>query len=210
MVIKIGIIAFKDVEELDLVGPWEVFQGAQFIDSDFECEILSFDGEGVDAAKGMYFGVHGSMRAEACYDILLLPGGKGSLALMQDEAFLACLMAMTKNALWVTSVCTGSLVYGQMGLLEGRDCTTYHACYDALQEMNSLGRVLRGRRYVRDGKYVTAAGVSAGIDMALWLLGEIKGAAFARQVQQHIEYFPEPPYADVVNESVSDTCKING
>ncbi len=207
MTIKIAIVAFKDVEELDLVGPWEVFRGAQFIDSDFECEILSFDGEGVDAAKGMYFGVHGSMRdavqADACYDILLLPGGKGSLALMQDEAFLACLLAMSIKATWVTSVCTGSLVYGRMGLLDGRDCTTYYACCDALQEMNGVGRVWRDRRYVRDGKYVTAAGVSAGIDMALWLLGEIKSPAFTRQVQQHIEYFPEPPYADVVNESVS-------
>lgn len=198
MTIKIGLIAFKDVEELDVIGPWEVFQSAAFIDSDFECEIISFDGKGIDAAKGLHFDVHGTMNADACYDILLLPGGKGVFPLMENETFLKCLMAMTKNATWVTSVCTGSLVYAHMGLLDDRDCITHHGLINKLKELLNGGRIIQGSRYVRDDQYVTAAGISAGIDMSLWLLGEIKSPEFARQVQLYMEYFPHPPYEDVV------------
>ncbi len=198
MTIKIGLIAFKDVEELDLIGPWEVFQSAAVINADFSCEIISFDGKGIDASKGLHFDVHGVMQADSCYDILLLPGGKGVYALMQDEAFLACLMSMTKKATWVTSVCTGSLVYAHMGLLDDRDCITHHGRIDELRALLNGGRVIEGSRYVRDGHYVTAAGISAGIDMSLWLLGEIKNPQFARQVQSYMEYFPHPPYSDSV------------
>ncbi len=201
MTIKIGLVAFKDVEELDLIGPWEVFQSAALIDADIECEIISLDGKGIDAAKGLHFDVHGSMQAametESSYDILLLPGGKGVFPLMEDKAFLKCLMAMTKNATWVTSVCTGSLVYAHMGLLDGRDCITHHARINDLRKLLNGGRIIEGGRYVRDGNYVTAAGISAGIDMSLWLLGEIKNPEFARQVQLYMEYFPDPPYSDL-------------
>lgn len=200
MTLKIGLIAFDGVEELDLVGPWEVFQSANVIDSGIDCKIVSFDGEGVSAAKGLHLGVHGIMKADSRYDVLLLPGGEGVVALMDNPDFLSCLMKIAEQSTWVTSVCSGSFVYGRMGLLDGRQCTTYHAIIEKFQEMNAGARVIRNRRYVQDGKYVTAAGVSAGIDMSLWLLGQIKSPQFAREVQQYIEYFPEPPYAEIEAE----------
>lgn len=194
--LKIGFIAFNGVEELDLVGPWEVFQSAHAIDSDFDCEIISLDGNYVDAAKGMRLGVHAVMKADSRYDVLLLPGGKGVLALIKNNEFLSCLMEIVKKSTWVTSVCTGSLVYARMGLLDGRQCTTHRACIDQLQEIMNGGNIIRDKRYIRDGKFVTAAGISAGIDMSLWLLGQLKNPQFAKQVQEYMEYFPEPPYSD--------------
>ncbi|MFL0798564.1 MAG: DJ-1/PfpI family protein [Cellvibrionaceae bacterium] len=193
---KIGIIAFNDVEELDLVGPWEVFSSAQSMSEEITCEVISMDGLGVNAAKGMYFGVHGRMKTDTRYDVLLLPGGTGTRALMKDTAFLTCLSEIASNAALVTSVCSGSLVYAHMGLLDGHDCTTHHLCFEELEKFESLGNIVKDKRYVQSGKYVTSAGVSAGIDMALWILAEITNIEFSKKVQKYIEYYPAPPFSD--------------
>ncbi|MCJ8311580.1 MAG: DJ-1/PfpI family protein [Saccharospirillaceae bacterium] len=194
MTINIAIIAFNNVEELDLVGPWEVFQEAANLDKRFQTQVISLDGKGVMAAKGLFLGVHGSMQTNKKYDVIVLPGGVGTDALIQNKTFLECLTTLTTQATWVTSVCTGSFVYAHMGLLKGRKCTTYYdACY-GLETKGQTGEVLRNTRFVQDGHVVTAAGVSAGIDMSLWLIGQLMTTDFARDVQQKIEYFPEPPY----------------
>ena len=190
------MILFNGVEELDVVGPWEVFQEAAQLNNNFSCRMISYDGKDVSAAKGLQMGVHGSMAEDLIYDLILLPGGRGTRALMKNEAFLARLHVLAKNATWVTSVCTGSLVYATAGLLANKKCTSHHAACDALEALNMTGEVLRNIRYVQDDKYITAAGVSAGIDMSLWLLGQIEEPAFAKKVQHAIEYYPQPPYAE--------------
>lgn len=195
MAYSVGIIAFDGVEELDLVGPWEVFQGARKLDNNsFVCEIVSINGKPVAASKGMTFGVHATLTQKA-YDILILPGGRGSHEQVADPAFLNTLTRLAEKAVWVCSICTGALVLAQAGLLQGRCCTTYHSYLDALEQSGKTGRVMRDARYIRDGNVLTSAGISAGIDMSLWLVGELQGEEFARRVQQYIEYFPEPPYA---------------
>jgi transcriptional regulator GlxA family with amidase domain len=98
------------------------------------------------------------------------------------------------NCTWVTSVCTGSLVLEAAGLVDGRKVTTHWAMLDHLRTKGSV-TVLDERRYVRDGNVVTAAGVSAGIDMSLWVVGQLYGVDHARAVQRMMEYDPAPPYA---------------
>ncbi|MET9951199.1 DJ-1/PfpI family protein [Streptomyces sp. NPDC006339] len=124
-------------------------------------------------------------------DIVLVPGGPGSREAMHDPEILAWLRAADATSTWTTSVCTGSLILGGAGLLTGRRATSH---WLALDELAPLGAEPTGERVVFDGKYVTAAGVSSGIDMALHLLGRIGGDETAQTVQLLTEYDPQPPY----------------
>jgi transcriptional regulator GlxA family with amidase domain len=124
-------------------------------------------------------------------DILVFPGGYGTRPLMKDERMLDWVRRVHEGTQWTTSVCTGSLVLGAAGLLDGLEATTHWASIDTLA---STGAIPVKRRVVAQGKIVTAAGVSAGIDMALWLAGQIAGDDVAQAIQLGIEYDPQPPY----------------
>ena len=106
------------------------------------------------------------------------------------------LRKVAAKATWVTSVCSGSLVYARAGMLAGRKCTSHHSYLDFLAQLSPTSEVIHNSRYVQDGNMVTSAGVSAGIDMALWLVGQVITPDFAREVQHNIEYYPAPPYGD--------------
>lgn len=192
---SVGIILFDDFEELDAIGPWEVFRVAEEISKgELTCEMTSLGGEKIIAKKGLSVDVPNILTRDSRYDLMLLPGGEGSRALMTDEAALEILKQVAAKATWVTSVCTGSLVYAKAGLLEGRKCTSHHSCLDFLAKISPTSEVQAKTRFVQDGNIVTAAGVSAGIDMALWLVGQIFTPDFAREVQNFMEYYPDPPY----------------
>jgi transcriptional regulator GlxA family with amidase domain len=124
-------------------------------------------------------------------DIVLVPGGEGNRALLGDEEVLSWLREVDARTTWTTSVCTGSLVLGAAGLLEGKRATG-HWLY--LEPLRAFGADPVGGRFVEDGKIVTAAGVSAGIDMALHLVGREAGPEAAQAVQLTIEYDPQPPF----------------
>jgi transcriptional regulator GlxA family with amidase domain len=124
-------------------------------------------------------------------DIVLVPGGPGEVAARAGGEILEWLRAVDQVTTWTTSVCTGSLILAEAGLLEGRPATSH---WLALGELEALGAKPTSQRVVFDGKYVTAAGVSAGIDMALTLLERIGGPELAQAVQLGIEYDPEPPF----------------
>ena len=113
---------------------------------------------------------------------------------MKDAVLLAWLKQAAAPCTWVTSVCTGALLLHEAGPARGRRVTTHWGFVSALRERGDV-TVLERVRYVRDGNLVTAAGVSAGIDMALWLVGQLRDPDFARRVQHYIEYEPAPPYA---------------
>ncbi|RMF23629.1 MAG: DJ-1/PfpI family protein [Deltaproteobacteria bacterium] len=123
-------------------------------------------------------------------DLLLVPGGPGSRDLLADGHLLEWLREIDATTQWTTSVCTGSLVLAAAGLLEGRKATTHWTCLELLA---GFGARPTSHRVVRDGKYVTAAGVSAGIDMALSLAQTIGGRDVAESIALGIEYDPEPP-----------------
>ncbi|WMX44138.1 DJ-1/PfpI family protein [Streptomyces roseicoloratus] len=124
-------------------------------------------------------------------DIVVVPGGPGSRTAMYDPEILDWLRAADATSTWTTSVCTGSLVLAGAGLLGGRRATCH---WLALDDLTAFGAEPTGERVVFDGKYVTAAGVSSGIDMALHLLGRVAGDATAQTIQLLAEYDPQPPY----------------
>jgi len=130
-------------------------------------------------------------------DVLLVPGGQGTRREVQNKAMLDWIATIARGAKWVTSVCTGALLLTAAGPAKGRRVTTHWAFVETLRGRGEAAEVLDSTRYVRDGNVVTAAGVSAGIDMALWLTGEMYSPELARAVQRGMEYDPAPPYAEL-------------
>jgi transcriptional regulator GlxA family with amidase domain len=190
----IGVLLFDGAEELDFVGPWEVFTMAAQIDDGFEVVTVAERAETVTAAKGMrILPDHGFADAPAL-DLVLVPGGRGTRVEVNNLALLDWIATVASNCQWVTSVCTGSLLLTAAGPAKGKRVTTHWGFIETLRARGEA-EVVENIRYVRDGNVVTAAGVSAGIDMALWLVGQIREPAFARQVQRAMEYDPAPPYA---------------
>jgi transcriptional regulator GlxA family with amidase domain len=192
---RIAIVLFDGVEELDAVGPWEVLSSwtQNYPDDGWTVTLLSPDGGPVTAAKGMVLGAHGSLTDCGPLDVVVHPGGHGTRALVADPGHLAWVRERRADVPLMTSVCTGSLVYAAAGLLTGRPATSY---WDSLDELVALDPsvVLRpDDRFVDDGDVITAAGVSAGIDMALHLVVRLAGADRARQVRRGIQYDPAPP-----------------
>jgi putative intracellular protease/amidase len=185
---KIAIPIFDQVTALDAVGPYEVLSrlpGA-------EVKFVSFEPGAVRTDNGM-LALHadGALEDTPDPDVLVVPGGFGTRPLMKDERMLAWIRGAHETTQWTTSVCTGSLLLGAAGLLDGLEATTHWAAMDILSR---LGATAVPRRVVEQGKIVTAAGVSSGIDMALLLAGRIAGDMVAQAIQLAIEYDPQPPY----------------
>ncbi len=192
MGITTGMLIFDDAEELDFVGPWEVFTMARHIKPDDRVVTIAPTLEPVRCAKGMRVVPDHSFAAAPELDVVLVPGGIGTRREVNNPVLIDWLRKAGARCTWVTSVCTGSLLLHEAGFAKDRRITTHWGFIPALRERGA--EVLERVRYVRDGNLVTAAGVSAGIDMALWLLGQIHGVAVARQVQRAMEYDPAPPY----------------
>ncbi len=195
MSMKIGILIFDDAEELDFVGPWEVFKMAREAKPDgFELLLVAENDKPIRARGGMR--ILPDVTTAQCpqLDMLLVPGGQGTRREAKNEALLAWIAKIAKTASWVTSVCTGALLLTAAGPAKGKKVTTHWAFIKGLRDRGEAGEVLEGYRFVRDGNVVTSAGVSAGIDMALWLVGQWESPQFARAVQHQMEYDPAPPY----------------
>lgn len=178
---------FPRVTQLDFTGPHEVLwrmPGAR-------CLLGSAAGGRVDADGGLAFDTQPLAAIERC-DVLLVPGGFGIVAAIEDPIFVGQLRRLGQGARYVTSVCTGSLALGAAGLLQGRRA----ACHWAWRELLASfpGVTPDPARVVRDGPVFTGGGVTAGIDMALTLVAEIAGTATAQAVQLGIEYAPAPPF----------------
>ncbi|WP_326701069.1 DJ-1/PfpI family protein [Streptomyces sp. NBC_01754] len=185
---QIAIVLFDRFTALDAVGPYEMLSGVPGAETFFVAE-----------RTGAVRNDRGSLRLVAerslgevpAPDVVIVPGGPGQSARMEDGALLDWLRAADATSTWTASVCTGSLLLAAAGLLTGRRATSH---WLALGTLERYGAEPTGERVVFDGKYVTAAGVSAGIDMGLTLLGRIAGDDRARTVQLLTEYDPRPPY----------------
>ncbi len=191
---RIGILLFDDVEELDAVGPWEVF-GAWAQAHPEEAEVVAFatDPGTVRAAKGLRLQADLGFAEVGRLDVLLHPGGMGTRALLKDPEHLAWMRAQRLQVPLLTSVCTGSLVFAAAGLLGGRPATTHWASLDLLAELDPTIEVRGDDRFVDDGDMVTSAGISAGIDMALHVLARLGGIDRAKEIRRYIQYDPFPP-----------------
>lgn len=193
----IGIVLFDDVEELDFVGPWEVFTMAQKLAGVGTVSLVAEHDRPVRCAKGMRVLRDRALEPDARYDVLVVPGGDGRRREVDNPILIEWLARAAPRARWVTSVCTGAFLLHRAGIARGKRITTHWARVDELRKAGDID-VREGPRFVRDGSLVTAAGVSAGIDMALWIVGQEHDADFARKVQRGMEYYPAPPYtADV-------------
>lgn len=193
---RIGIFLFDDVEELDAVGPWEVLASwCSFWPQDgWEVATFSVDGGAVRAAKGMRIVPDAAADTVGPMAVVLHPGGQGTRPLLHDAEHLDRVRRWAAEAEITTSVCTGSLVYAAAGLLAGRPATTHWASLELLGSLDPSIEVRGEDRYVDDGDIVTSAGVSAGIDMALALVGRLVSPDRARAVRRHIQYDPAPPF----------------
>ncbi len=197
----IGIFIFNDAEELDFVGPYEVFtmintvlQGRGHPQA-VKVILISEDGGDIIGKKGMRVGAHRAMDDISALDILCIPGGQGSREQIKNKDVINWVQNIAASSEWVTSVCTGSFILAQAGLTKGRKLSTYWGAFEEFKALGLPGELIKDVRYVRDGNIVTSAGVSAGIDMALWLTGQLMTPRFARAVQRAMQYDPAPPYA---------------
>ncbi|MFD5720702.1 DJ-1/PfpI family protein [Streptomyces sp. NPDC127036] len=185
---QIAIVLYDRFTALDAVGPYETLGRLPDADTVFVAErtgpVRSDTGRlALTADK--------SLAEVPRPDVVVVPGGPGQGAQMGNEVLLDWLRTADGTSAWTTSVCTGSLLLASAGLLEGRRATSHWLALDGLKE---FGAEPTGERVVFDGKYVTAAGVSSGIDMGLTLLGRIAGDEHAQAVQLLTEYDPQPPY----------------
>jgi transcriptional regulator GlxA family with amidase domain len=185
---KTAILIFEGLTALDAVGPYEVLRSVPGWEVSF---VAAGVGEKRTDSGSLGITADRSLDEATDADIVLVPGGKGNRALLEDEQVLSWLREVDRQTKWTTSVCTGSLVLGAAGLLEGRRATG-HWLY--LEPLRAYGADPVGGRFVEDGKTITAAGVSAGIDMALHLVGQEVGPEVAQAVQLGIEYDPQPPF----------------
>ena len=198
---NIAIVLFPDVEELDFAGPYEVFgMAAKHAYKDWRVFTVAETPQ-VKGSCGLSVNVDytfddASKADPPKADIVLVPGGFGTRPGMENENLIGYIKRAGGDAEWVTSVCTGAFLLHKAGFLHGKRATTYWAQRDELQQMGDGVEVV-AERWVHDGNVITAAGVSAGIDMALYLVGQLKGEDAARNLQKGIEYDPAPPYQQV-------------
>lgn len=185
---NIAILIFDKLTALDAVGPYEVLSRIPGVELAF---VAAEPGPKRTDTDALALTADVGLDQMPEPDVLLIPGGEGNRPLLHDERVLEWVRTAGAASTWTTSVCTGSLVLGAAGLLEGRRATTHWAYLDRLA---NYGAVAVRERVVTDGKLVTGAGVSAGIDMALTLAAEIAGEPVARAIQLGIEYDPHPPF----------------
>lgn len=197
---NIGILIFDKAEELDFIGPWEVFTMSNEVfrfqkeDAPDSVFLVSQSGGLITCAKGLRVESDYSTAEAPSIDLLLIPGGQGTRTEVNNQALLDWISTCAKGCTWVTSVCTGAQLLSAAGPAKGKRVTTHWGFIEDLRKRGEASEVLADVRYVQDGNVVTAAGVSAGIDMALWLVGQIHGEQHALAVQKGMEYDPEPPY----------------
>jgi transcriptional regulator GlxA family with amidase domain len=210
MAYTIGLVVFPGAEELDFVGPWEVFTASGALRATGGLENLRGDGataasgdadqvvlvaaslDPVRCAKGLQVLPDATFDDHPPLDVVLVPGGEGTLTELENPDFLRWLAGVASTARWTTSVCTGSLLLHAAGVAQDRRLATHWAFEDELEKLGAT--VARGSRFVRDGQIVSSQGVSAGIDMSLWLVGQLHSVNHARDTQRYIQYEPAPPY----------------
>jgi transcriptional regulator GlxA family with amidase domain len=189
----IGIVLFRDFEDLDAIGPKEALtMMAKTTGGEWQVVLVSEDGEPVTSFLGTGYIVDHSYESCPQLDVILIPGGLGTRREMENPKHIGFVQKQAAGCEYVTSVCTGALVLQKAGFLAGKRATTHWSALDALRALGGV-TVVDDERWVHDGNVITAAGVSAGIDMALHLVARLHSPERAREVRRYIQYDPEPP-----------------
>jgi len=192
---RIGVFVFNGAEELDFIGPWEVLASWARNHPDDGIEIFTVaQSQGpITCAKGLRVLADHTWETSPQIDVLIYPGGKGTRAQIGDRTIGDWLDKTAAQAQIMASVCTGALVFADNGLLDNMAATTHWESLDHLAELGEGIEVRPQDRFVDNGSVITAAGVSAGIDMALHLVARLASVERARQVRRYIQYDPQPP-----------------
>ena len=185
---RFAFLAYNNMEELDLMGPWEFIAYLKSVGLVEDCYIVAETLEDLHCAKGLVIRPHYSFSNCPDMDCLLVPGGKGSRTELKNPVFLDFLKTRGQACDHVLSVCTGAFLLAAAGFLEGKAATTYWSMLGALRKFGKID--VREERYVRDGNIWTSAGVSAGMDLTLAFIAEVLGEAAAEEVQFGTEYYP--------------------
>jgi cyclohexyl-isocyanide hydratase len=186
--LSIGFLVFPDIQQFDLTGPYEI---VSVLDAPKHIHLLWHDLSPVQSTTGIVLAPTTTFADCPPLDVVCVPGGKGVNWLMTDETVLAFLRRQAETARYVTSVCTGSLVLGAAGLLHGVKATSHWSARDLLA---AFGALPTPGRVVRDGRFITAGGVTAGIDFGLAIIAELCGDDAAQACQLQLEYAPAPPF----------------
>jgi len=185
--IKIGILIFPQVEELDFVAPFEVLSYINKIEANSSQVFLIAEKlEMIQAFNGMKIFPDYSLDTCPNLDILVVPGGKGRLDAMHNPKIKKFILDQSKMAQYITSVCTGAFILAEAGLLAGKKATTYHTAFAELQAYNTI--VIETSKVVHDGNIITAAGVTSGLELGLYILKVLFGNILAKEVADKIEY----------------------
>ncbi|HEY3900298.1 MAG TPA: DJ-1/PfpI family protein [Chthoniobacter sp.] len=185
--LQIGAIIFPQIDQFDFTGPFEVLSRIP----NTTLHIAWKDTSPVRDVKGLLLTPEKTLAETPPLDVLVIPGGSGQVELMEDETVLSFIRQQAQNAALIFSVCTGALTVAAAGLLRGVKCTTHWASFHVLEH---FGAIPTNERVVIDGKFVSAAGVSSGIDGALRVAALLRGDEAAQQIQLDMQYAPEPPF----------------
>ncbi|MDJ0554148.1 MAG: DJ-1/PfpI family protein [Microcoleaceae cyanobacterium MO_207.B10] len=187
---KVAIFIFNDVEVLDFAGPFEVFSVTSELDKNqlFEVYTVAEELKSVTARNGL--SINPSYEIADCPtpNILIIPGGFGTRELMNNSLVIQWVQNCSRQAELVLSVCTGSLILAKAGLLVGLEATTHHLVIDDLRYLAPTTQVLENQRFVDNGQIITAAGISAGIDMCLYVVSILLGKEIAEKTAKYMEY----------------------
>ena len=184
---RIGFLVFDDVEELDVIGPWEVFGMAMRLGADIETLMIAPAVAPVRARYGLQIMPDTSIVGAPTLDVLVVPGGLGARTFAREDSRILDFVQRARSSGWVVSVCTGALILAAAGLLHGRQATTHSSAYDLLRQTPHV-EVVEHVRYIIEEPIATSAGVSAGIDLALALLERWYGTELRNRVAGRMEW----------------------
>jgi transcriptional regulator GlxA family with amidase domain len=185
-----AILIFEDVEVLDFAGPFEAFSVTNELSyySLLNVYTVAREKAPVTARNGLSVNPDYSINDAPQPDILIIPGGSGTRPILQQQDLLSWIKQMSQSAEKVLSVCTGALLLGKVGLLDGLKSTTHHSAFEFLREIAPETEIVRDVRFVDNGKVITAAGISAGIDMSLYVIEILYGKETAQHTTEYMEY----------------------
>jgi len=186
----VQLLIFDDVEVLDFAGPFDVFgvTGVRTGPAPFRVETVGLSKASIRARNGLEVRPTTSIDEATHCDVLVLPGGFGTRREMHNTTLLRWISRQAESTEAILSVCTGALLLGRAGLLQGLDATTHHVAFDELAQASPWTRVVRGARFVDNGRIVTSAGISAGIDASLHVVAKLLGHAVAAETAGYMEY----------------------
>lgn len=184
---RVGMVMFENITQLDLTGPLEVLSAVP----GWHVDLLAASLRPVSSARGFPMQPTATFDDPARYDLFVVPGGPGVDAAMLDKTLIAFIRDRARDARYIFGICTGSLLLGAAGLLQGRRASCH---WQATEFLRSFGAIPSEQRMTIDGNIFTSGGVTAGIDMALKVVGELVGTPAAEAVQLLLEYDPEPPF----------------